>query len=125
MDSANYLGWWIVTGVLALTTIVFVVLWSCSYNPTAAKFDAITPFGVIPSSDGTVLNQCGSGSDPCIYTRASLADAQAQCQILADICQTFSYDPSSRIMKIVNPQSLFTTLNTDAYVRQSLSDTQT
>lgn len=118
------IGWIVLCLVLAVAVIVFMLLWALCMNdqhtqppPPAACFGS---FGVQTGIDATPVNLCGlNNTDPCIFARNSLADAEAQCNTLRSICNAFTFNFNSATMKIVQPVNTFASLSTNLFVRQS------
>jgi len=78
-------------------------------------------YGLITSSNGTVLSSCGSdGKQPCSSTQTSLDAAVDECNSQSSICQIFSYNGSNNLFTVLVPQStLFNELGTDVFTRQN------
>ena len=124
-SSTHTTGWIILTLVLAIAVIIFLLLWALCVNDHNAQPPPATcfgQFGVAPGVDATPVNRCGTNNtDPCIFARNSLADAEAQCNTLQSICNAFTFNFSTATMKIVQTTNTFTSLSANLFVRQTVS----
>ena len=77
-------------------------------------------YGVTPGFTGKPLQSCGnSGNEPCISVEETLEDAINSCNLRADICLRFSYDPGSGETVILNSTEPLEAANRiDVYTRQ-------
>lgn len=116
-------GWVILSILLAIGLIIFLTLWIFSINDKynqPSPSQCFGPFGVETGVDANPLNLCGTNrSDPCIFGKATLADAEAECDTLRSICNAFTFNASNSTMKIVNPTNTFISGSSNLYVRQS------
>lgn len=115
-------GWIILAFVLTLIIIGLIIGWII----TALNTDNIPaavcygPYGVQLNTDGTALNVCGTSQDQsCTFRMNTIADCEAECTVLQDICQAFSFNPLTATMKIVNIDSLFVAPQTNLFIRQA------
>lgn len=122
-SDEQVIGWVILSLLLAIALIIFLTLWIFCINdkhnqpPPSQCFG---PFGVETGVDANALNLCGtSRSDPCIFGKTALADAEAECDTLRSICNAFTFNQSTSTMKIVQPTGTFASPSTNLYVRQS------
>jgi hypothetical protein len=77
-------------------------------------------FGVMPNLDNIALNKCGtSGTDPCVFNVQNVATAISQCNDLPNICTTFSFNESTKKMKIINITNSYQLTGSDIYSRNS------
>lgn len=122
-EHPHYLGWIILSGVLAGAALIFILLWvfalhncNCPSPPPGICFG---PFGVVAGIDANALSSCGtSQSDPCIFAVNTLAAAETQCNTLQSICNAFTFNESTATMKIVQPTNTFASNGTNLFVRQ-------
>jgi hypothetical protein len=115
-------GWILLSLFLGILTTIFLLLWILCINNTHTQpppSQCFGPFGVEAGVDAEPLNLCGtSNTDPCIFGKTSLAEAEAECDTLRSICNAFTYNVSTSTMKIVRPTNTFSS-SADLFVRQS------
>ena len=106
---------------LALGLIIFMLLWILSLNNTNNTTNTcFGSFGVQTNTDAQPLNICGtSGTNTCVFSKSTLADAQSQCDILRSICNSFTFNELTSTMRIVEPSTRFNSLSSSLYVRQT------
>lgn len=125
--SDNYregyvIGWIIVSISLMIIAIVFIILWVAAVNALHNQVSNICfgPFGVETGVDANPINQCDTNqSSPCVFTKGSLADCESQCNSLSNICHAFTFNSSTKTMKIVSGTGTFLSPSVNLYVRQS------
>lgn len=118
----DYIGWVVLSVILATTTIVFLMLWIFSQpinSSSSTSTSCFGPFGVQSGVDANPINSCGvNRNNPCIFTINTLSGAQDQCNTLQSICNAFTFNQNTNTMKIVQPTNTFTSLATNLFVRQ-------
>jgi hypothetical protein len=116
-------GWIILTAILGLLIVGLLIGWIICVNADATRppCQCFGSLGVEIGVDANALNVCQPGNNsPCVFTVTSLAAANTQCLNLGQICQAFTYDPTLALsqMKIVDPNTSFTSTTANLYVRQ-------
>lgn len=114
---------WIILSIIFLLMIItsIIVIAYCLYllGPTPAPV-CFGGFGVQTRTGGKVLTRCGTNRlTVCAYHNiGGLNGAIKQCNLWADICNAFIYDATLDTMAIVDQNNIFTSTQTDLYVRQ-------
>ncbi len=77
-------------------------------------------YAALPGVTKTILTQCGSNlNENCIIDQETLEAAVQYCNNQVNICNEFSYDPTNKVMTIVEPNSsLQVSQNENLYLRQ-------
>lgn len=118
----NLVGWIILSIVLTVALVTFMLLWIFSINEKYNQPESTIcfgPFGIQTNVDSDPINQCGTNkSDPCIFAKNSVADAEAECNTLKSICSAFTFNTLTSTMKIVQPTNTFMSIGTNLFVRQ-------
>lgn len=116
------IGWIILTGFFAFTTLMFILIWIFTMDsmpPPSPAQVCFCPFGVQTNTDGNAINSCGADrTAPCLFAVSTLAEAETQCNTLSSICTAFTFNDSTSTMKIVRPDNTFSSMATNLYVRQ-------
>lgn len=123
-SSTNNIGWIILTGILAATTLVFLMLWIFTQStvPSTSSNVCFGSFGVQADVDANPLNLCGMNqNNPCVFAINTLAGAEDQCNTLESICNAFTFNQNTNTMKIVQLGNTFSSLSTNLFVRQTSS----
>lgn len=73
-------------------------------------------YGVQPLKSGTSVFRCGTnGTSECSFTVRSLNEAITTCNNYLNICQGFSYSPSTQNMRFINNSALADSTIYDTY----------
>lgn len=92
-------------------------MWNDSNIPPCNCFG---PYGVQLNVDANALVQCGTDrNQTCTFRKNSLSDCVAECDVLSNICQAFTFNEITSTMKIVQPTNTFTSAQTNLFIRQS------
>lgn len=114
-DTTGYL---LIIGILTISLILFIILLAISASQPSTKNTGFGQFGVMPNFDNIALNRCGtSKTDPCVFNILNVATAISQCNDLPDICTTFSYNESTKKMKIIDIKNSYQLTGSDIYSR--------
>lgn len=112
--------WVLVTLFLTLLVIIFICLWVSEAIKTCPEAQVcFGNFGVEAGFDANPISACGKNrTSPCIFSKGTLVDAINECNNLHSICNTFTFNPNTATMKIINTNSVFESLHSSLYVRQ-------
>lgn len=120
--DSHTIGWIILSISLTVVVIGLIIWLVITYinQPTPTPCNCFGPFGVQTGIDGNQINRCGTDRNlPCIFNKNSISDCETECNNLANICSAFTYNSITSIMKIVDPNNTFTSVNSNLFVRQS------
>ncbi len=101
------IGWLLL--VIALIVLVIIVLYFFFRQRTQLIEPITCPkikarYAVQPGITKTTLQSCGtSGQTECQFPALTLAAAIERCEINHKICTEFSYDPTTQVIRIVDP----------------------
>lgn len=118
----NTLGWIILSFVLAVFVIILLLLWVFYMwnDQNISSCNCYGPYGLQLNLDGNALMQCGTGNNQtCTFIKNSISDCVSQCDALSNICQAFTFNALTSTMKIVQPNNLFFSSQTNVFIRQS------
>ena len=102
----------------------FAIAWGYAQSELGNEPICYGNFGLISGHDGTAINKCGtSGDQACIYSKIDIASCEQQCNLIgSNVCQAFTFDPTSQTMKIVTyPNGTFTSSTVNLFIRQNNS----
>lgn len=92
----------------ALTLFLIVVVFVLSFLFLGCLLTRVNPlycnpgvYVVTPSKTGSPLTGCDNSISQCLYTRNTLSDAIATCDLLK-VCTSFSYSEITKEMTILN-----------------------
>lgn len=116
--------WLIIFIILIIGIIALIILLIKSYSERISPDQCPTiqgSYGMIPASNGTILNLCGSGGNqPCQSLQPNLDTAVAECENQSNICNRFSYNGSNSIFMIISEtNSLYSDQGTNVFTRQN------
>ena len=116
-------GWLLL--VIVLIIGIIIVLYFFFRQRTQLIEPSLCPkikgrYAVRPGVTKTTLQSCGdSGSDVCQFPATTLAQAIERCELNHAICTEFSYDPTTQVIRIVNPSgTLQSTQQENLYLLQ-------
>ena len=117
----NTSSWIILSIVLTILAVTFMILWIICLEENKNKVSNVCfgSFGVQTGIDGVPLGTCGTNrTTSCVFSKNTLADAETECNNLASICNTFTFNFSTSTMKIIDPNNTFTSIQSNLFKRQ-------
>ena len=122
-EDSHIIGWLVLSFLLTLGIIILLMVWVFSLwnnNNVPPRSVCFGPFGVETGVDANALVQCGTNRDEtCTFRKRSIADCEAECNVLQEICQAFTFNETTSTMKIVNRNNTFRSPQSNLFVRQS------
>jgi hypothetical protein len=120
-EESSQIGWIILCAVLTVALIVFIIIWvicvESQNNQENTKCFGL--YGVQAGVDANTVNRCGPQRDsPCSFAKNSLLDCQTQCDNLKSICEAYTFNFSTSVMKIVDKSQAFSSPSANLFVRQ-------
>ncbi len=115
-------GWIILAFSLTVVIIILIIGWliTALNSETLPETVCYGPYGIQINSDGQALTICGTTQDQsCTFRMNTIADCEAQCAALENICQAFTFNAITSTMKIVNIDSIFVSPQTNLFIRQA------
>ena len=115
-------GWIVLVFVLAviIITLLIMIVIIGENQPQTPPDPCFGPWGLELNVDNAAINRCGSSrTEPCTFTKTSLEACINECNQLSNICSSFTFNPTTATMKIVNTEGTFTSGGTTLYVRQN------
>ena len=111
-------GWLILVIILTVVVIILLILWIIALQ-NSAGCTCFGNYGVKTNTDGIELRLCGTNSNaPCLFRKNSIADCELECENLKTICNSFSFDSTRGLMKIIDNSNTFDSPSSNIFVRQ-------